>query len=571
MGKKPVKVNFTGYDEEEWKAISDLKSKRLPKLEAKGKAKAKAKANADKSIDLSVLEKGTRLQAMAVDGVWYAAEVVAVKKHSVKVNFVGYTKDSDEWVGTDKIRSKVLKGGKPVQKKGERLFLFSSESVNEGHPDKLCDQVSDAILDQCLKDDPQCKVACETVTKDNMVAVMGEITTKSKVDYDTVVRAVVKKIGFNSYVDDLSSVESKGLDFKTCEVMVRINKQSPDIAGGVHVGKDEMDVGAGDQGIMFGYASDETADCMPLTHSMATRLGKKLTDVRKSGDLWWLRPDGKTQVTIQYLQKADGSVQPLKIHTVVISTQHAEPLKAVRSKECDGYTGDEMTAPSMEEMNKLIEQKVIRATLREIKLKNGKPALSLYGKHTHLHINPTGKFIIGGPQGDAGLTGRKIIIDTYGGWGAHGGGAFSGKDPTKVDRSAAYICRQMAKSVVKCKLAKRCLVQLSYAIGVAKPLSLFVETYGTESAKHGPDDITNVLKIAFDARPGAIAISLALREPKYQETAAYCHFGREPVTKDGMKYFEWENPKDISKYKDMSSDEIGAELKSSTYLTKWVD
>jgi len=381
----------------------------------------------------------------------------------------------------------------------------------------------------------------------------------------------VKKIGFNSYVDDLSSVESKGLDFKTCEVMVRINKQSPDIAGGVHVGKDEMDVGAGDQGIMFGYASDETADCMPLTHSMATRLGKKLTDVRKSGDLWWLRPDGKTQVTIQYLQKADGSVQPLKIHTVVISTQHAEPLKAVRSKECDGYTGDEMTAPSMEEMNKLIEQKVIRATLREIKLKNGKPALSLYGKHTHLHINPTGKFIIGGPQGDAGLTGRKIIIDTYGGWGAHGGGAFSGKDPTKVDRSAAYICRQMAKSVVKCKLAKRCLVQLSYAIGVAKPLSLFVETYGTESAKHGPDDITNVLKIAFDARPGAIAISLALREPKYQETAAYCHFGREPVTKDGMKYFEWENPKDISKYKDMSSDEIGAELKSSTYLTKWVD
>jgi len=338
--KKPVKVNFTGYDEEEWKAISDLKSKKLPKLEAKGKAKAKAKANADKSIDLSVLEKGTRLQAMAVDGVWYAAEVVAVKKHSVKVNFVGYTKDSDEWVGTDKIRSKVLKGGKPVQKKGERLFLFSSESVNEGHPDKLCDQVSDAILDQCLKDDPQCKVACETVTKDNMVAVMGEITTQSKVDYDTVVRAVVKKIGFNSYVDDLSSVESKGLDFKTCEVMVRINKQSPDIAGGVHVGKDEMDVGAGDQGIMFGYASDETADCMPLTHSMATRLGKKLTDVRKSGDLWWLRPDGKTQVTIQYLQKADGSVQPLKIHTVVISTQHAEPLKAVRSKECDGYTGD---------------------------------------------------------------------------------------------------------------------------------------------------------------------------------------------------------------------------------------
>merc|ERR1712054_310165 len=330
-----------------------------------------------------------------------------------------------------------------------RTFLFSSESVNEGHPDKLADQVSDAVLDACLTGDPKCKVACETACKDNMVMVFGEITTAAKLDYDSIVRKAVKGIGYDSFEDDLDSTVSKGLSDKTCEVLVRINKQSPDIAGGVHVGKDEMDVGAGDQGIMFGYASDETEDCMPLTHSVATKLGKTLTDVRKSGELWWLRPDGKTQVTIQYLQKADGSVQPLKIHTVVISTQHAEPGKALRTKECEGYSGDEMTAPSMEEMNKLIEQKVIRATLREIKLKSGKPALSLYGKHTHLHINPTGKFIIGGPQGDAGLTGRKIIIDTYGGWGAHGGGAFSGKDPTKVDRSAAYICRQMAKSVVK--------------------------------------------------------------------------------------------------------------------------
>merc|ERR1712150_345870 len=324
-------------------------------------------------------------------------------------------------------------------------------------------------------------------------------------------------------------------------------------------------------GIMFGYASDETEDCMPLTHSMATRLGKKLTDVRKSGQLWWLRPDGKTQVTIEYKMEADGAVVPQKIHTVVISTQHAEPLKAQRTKEVDGYSSQDETAPSMEEMNKLIVQKVVKRTLAEIKLKNGQPALTLFGDHTHLHINPSGKFIIGGPQGDAGLTGRKIIIDTYGGWGAHGGGAFSGKDPTKVDRSAAYICRQMAKSVVSSKLCKRALVQLSYAIGVAKPLSLFVETYGTEQNGLTADDITNVIKIAFDCRPGAIAQSLALREPKYQETAAYCHFGREAYTKEGVKFFEWENAKDLAKFASMTSTQVTAELKSSNYLTKWVD
>merc|ERR1712110_1227198 len=328
-------------------------------------------------------------------------------------------------------------GGAKRARNSERVFLFSSESVNEGHPDKLCDQVSDAVLDACLTEDPKSKVACETATKDNMVAVMGEITTQAKIDYEKIVRGVVKQIGFDSFVDDLSSVDSKGLSDTTCEVLVRINKQSPDIACGVHVGKDDLDVGAGDQGIMFGYASDETLDCLPLTHSMATRLGKTLTDVRKSGELWWLRPDGKTQVTIEYRQKADGSVEPQKIHTVVISTQHAEPLKAVRTKEVEGYTGEEMTAPSMEEMSALIEEKVVKKTLEEIKLKNGQSALTLFGDHTHLYINPSGKFIIGGPQGDAGLTGRKIIIDTYGGWGAHGGGAFSGKDPTKVDRSAA--------------------------------------------------------------------------------------------------------------------------------------
>merc|ERR1712217_463111 len=283
------------------------------------------------------------------------------------------------------------------------------------------------------------------------------------------------------------------------------------------------------------------------------------------------RPDGKTQVTIEYLQKADGSVEPKKIHTVVISTQHAEPLKATRCKEVAGYTGEDATAPSMEDMNKLIVEEVGKKTLEEIKLKNGNSAITLFGDFTHLHINPSGKFIIGGPQGDAGLTGRKIIIDTYGGWGAHGGGAFSGKDPTKVDRSAAYICRQMAKSLVKSGLCKRALVQLSYAIGVAKPPSLFVETYGTEQGALTAEDITNVIKIAFACRPGAIAMSLALREPKYQETAAYCHFGREAVTKDGIKFFEWENAKDLAKYKSMTSAQVSTELKNSNYLTKWVD
>jgi S-adenosylmethionine synthetase len=310
---------------------------------------------------------------------------------------------------------------------------------------------------------------------------------------------------------------------------------------------------------------------MPLTHSVATKLGKKLTDVRKSGLLWWLRPDGKTQVTIEYLQKADGSVEPLKFHTIVISTQHAEPSKATRCAEVAGYTGPDETAPSMEKMNELIVEEVVKKTLSEIVLKNGQPALTLYGDFTHLHINPSGKFIIGGPQGDAGLTGRKIIIDTYGGWGAHGGGAFSGKDPTKVDRSAAYACRQMAKSVVKSGLCKRALVQLSYAIGVAKPLSLFVETYGTEQGKLTAEAITNIVKIEFDARPGALAVSLALREPKYQPTAAYSHFGRDPYTEGGKKFFEWENAKDLKKYKSMSSDEVSAALKSSNYLTKWVD
>jgi len=378
-----------------------------------------------------------------------------------------------------------------------RNFLFSSESVNEGHPDKLCDQVSDAVLDACLKADPYSKVACETATKDNMVMVFGEITTSGKIDYEAIVREQVREIGFDSFVNNLSSVESKGLSCDSCEVLVRINKQSPDIAGGVHVGKSDLDVGAGDQGIMFGYASDETDNCMPLTHLMATMLGKRLTDVRKDGSLWWLRPDGKTQVTIEYTQHEDGSVTPVKIHTVVISTQHAEPSKAKRTVEQSGkdkrgaYTGKEQIAPSMAEMNKLIHDQVVVETMKAIKLKNGETALSIYDKGTcNLHINPSGKFIIGGPQGDAGLTGRKIIIDTYGGWGAHGGGAFSGKDPTKVDRSAAY-----------------------------------------------------------------------------------CHFGREPFVENGIKFFCWEDPIDLSKFTSMGAADIEKEVaaKKDETLKKWVD
>merc|ERR1712216_307656 len=262
-----------------------------------------------------------------------------------------------------------------------------------------------------------------------------------------------------------------------------------------------------------------------------------------------------TQVTVEYKQKADGSVEPQKMHTVVISTQHAAPGVAKRSEECAGYEGAEMIAPSMEEMNKLIVEHVVKKTLEETILKSGKNALTLYGNHTHLHINPSGK----------------IIIGTYGGWGAHGGGAFSGKDPTKVDRSAAYITRQMAKSVVKSGLSKRALVQLSYAIGVAKPLSLFVETFGTEQGSLTPEAITQIVKIAFDCRPGAIAKSLQLREPKYQLTAAYGHFGREAYTENGMKFFEWENATDLSKFKAMTPASVEAELKKSNYLQKWVD
>ena len=451
-------------------------------------------------------------------------------------------------------------------------YLFTSESVTEGHPDKICDIISDTVLDLYLTQFNESRVACETLATTNKIIISGE-TRGPKISSDEIeqnVRKQIKNIGY----------EQEGFHWKNLKFFNYLHEQSADIAQGVDPGGNEKDEGAGDQGIMFGYASDETECCMPLTHLLANKLGKQLTDVRKDGTLWWLRPDGKTQVTIAYDQLEDGSVVPTKVHTVLISTQHAEPSKAKRTEEQDGkdnrpaWTGDEEIAPSMAEMNELIHDHVIVKTLESITLKNGKSALSLYNRDDcHVHLNPSGKFIIGGPQGDAGLTGRKIIIDTYGGWGAHGGGAFSGKDPTKVDRSAAYACRWMAKSIVAAGLCKRALVQLSYAIGVAKPLSLFVETYGTEKAGLTAAAITDIVKLEFDCRPGALARDLRLREPKYNRTAAYCHFGRECVEEDGKKFFSWEDPVDLSKYASMDAAAVANAVTENkeAILKKWVD
>jgi S-adenosylmethionine synthetase len=386
-----------------------------------------------------------------------------------------------------------------AEEKGEP-FLFTSESVNEGHPDKLCDQVSDAVLDACLKLDPLSKVACETCAKTNMVMIFGEITTKAKINYEQVIRDTLAKIGY----DD----KAKGLDYKTCNVIVAIEQQSPDIAQGVHLDRKAEDIGAGDQGHMFGYATDETKELMPLTHLLATQLGARLTEVRKKGILKWVRPDGKTQVTIEY-RKENGAMVPIRVHTIVISTQHD-----------DGITNEKIQSD-------LIEQ-VIKPVV---------PAKYL-DKNTIYHLNPSGRFVIGGPHGDAGLTGRKIIIDTYGGWGAHGGGAFSGKDPTKVDRSAAYCARWIAKSLVSAKLARRILVQISYSIGIAEPLSLFVDTFGT--SEKSDKELVDIIKKNFDLRPGMIMKELRLTRPIYTKTAAYGHFGREDPD------FTWETPKPLS-------------------------
>merc|ERR1719310_306551 len=382
-------------------------------------------------------------------------------------------------------------------------FMFTSESVNEGHPDKLADQVSDAIVDAAFAGDADSHVACETCTGTGFVMIFGEITTNAEIDYEQKVRDTIKEIGFDH--------PDKGLDYKTCEVINRLHSQSAEINNAVS-GKNQSpeEVGAGDQGHMFGYATDETEELMPLTHSLATGLGYRLTQVRKDGTLPKLRPDGKTQVTVEYIKNEDGSVTPQRVHTIVISTQH----------DAD-YT---------------LEQ--IQADLKEHVIKPVVPAKYL-DDNTIYHLNPSGSFVVGGPEGDGGLTGRKIIIDTYGGWGAHGGGAFSGKDPSKVDRSAAYYCRWIAKSLVAAGLCKRALVQLSYAIGINHPLSVFVDTYGT--AKEGMTDpeLTKIVEKNFDLRPGGIIRDLDLRRPIFRKTAAYGHFGREDPD------FTWEKPKKL--------------------------
>jgi S-adenosylmethionine synthetase len=381
-----------------------------------------------------------------------------------------------------------------------RRYLFTSESVTEGHPDKVCDKISDAVLDAILAQDPRARVACETMVKTGYAIVAGEITTTARIDYPSVIRETIKDIGYTD--------SAMGFDGSTCAVLTAVEQQSPDISQGVTEGQGlHKEQGAGDQGLMFGYACDETPELMPAPISYAHQLARKLTEVRKTKKVNWLRPDGKTQATVEY----DEAGKVSRLNALVISTQHSE---SVKHKEI------------VDAMRSLVIEKVIPAKLID--------------KNTKIYINPTGRFVVGGPHGDAGLTGRKIIVDTYGGMGRHGGGAFSGKDPSKVDRSACYYARYVAKNVVAAKLAAKCEVQVAYAIGVAQPVGVFVNTFGTGRVADGV--LEKYILQNFDMRPKALIEELDLLRPTYYETAAYGHFGRSE--------FSWEKTSRAAKMAD---------------------